>query len=43
MLTVFPENAEAWIQAFAVAGLSLIAASLFTWGEQLLKRLPRRK
>ncbi len=43
MLTVFPENAEAWIQPFAVAGLSLIAAIVFTWGEQLLKRLPRRK
>lgn len=43
MLTVFPENAEAWIQPFAVAGLSLIAAIMFTWGEQLLKRLPRRK
>ena len=43
MLTVFSENAEAWIQPFAVAGLSLIAAIVFTWGEQLLKRLPRRK
>ena len=43
MLTVFSENAEAWIQPFAVAALSLIAAIVFTWGEQLLKRLPRRK
>ena len=43
MLTVFSENAEAWIQPFAVAALSLIAAIMFTWGEQLLKRLPRRK
>ncbi len=43
MLTVFPESAEAWIQPFVVAALSLIAAIVFTWGEQLLKRLPRRK
>ncbi len=43
MLTVFSENAEAWIQPFAVAVLSLIAAIVFTWGEQLLKRPPRRK
>lgn len=43
MLTVFSENAEAWIQPFVVAGLSLITAIVFTWGEQLLKRLPRRK
>ena len=43
MLTVFSESAEAWIQPFAVAALSLIAAIVFTWGEQLLKRLPRRK
>ena len=43
MLTVFSENAEAWIQPFAVAALSLIAAIVFTWGEQLAKRLPRRK
>ena len=43
MLTVFSENAEAWIQPFAVTALSLIAAIVFTWGEQLLKRLPRRK
>ena len=43
MLTVFSENAEAWIQPFAVAALSLIAAIMFTWGEQLLKRPPRRK
>lgn len=43
MLTVFSESAEAWIQPFAVAALSLIAAIVFTWGEQLAKRLPRRK
>lgn len=43
MLTVFSESAEAWIQPFAVAALSLIAAIVFTWGEQLLKRLHRRK
>ena len=43
MLTVLSESAEAWIQPFAVAALSLIAAIVFTWGEQLAKRLPRRK
>ena len=43
MLTVLSERAEAWIQPFAVAALSLAAAIVFTWGEQLLKRLPRRK